>query len=281
VPDGTGRVKIINPEVMVQDSRHGNVCNKNRSPQKTVRFVTDIDGIKIHVRTVRDAGVPQTPVVILVHGLIISSLYMLPTLRRLARFVRVYAPDLPGYGRSSKLRHAPTVSELADFLALWMDAVGISSACLVGNSYGCNIVAEFALRHPDRIEKAVLLGPTTDPQARTFFRQLIRMLKISRFERPSIFLLVFLDLFRAGLRTGIESISYALSDRIEDKLPKIKIPTLVVRGSNDLLVPQRWAEQVAALLPYGQLKVIAGVGHAANYSAPIELVKVLRPFLTV
>lgn len=118
MPHGSARVKIINPEGMVQGSRHGHAGKKTRSPQKTVRFVTDIDGIKVHARSVRNAGVPPTPVVILVHGLIISSLYMLPTLRRLARFVRVYAPDLPGYGRSSKLRHAPTVSELADFLAL-------------------------------------------------------------------------------------------------------------------------------------------------------------------
>jgi len=45
------------------------------------------------------------------------------------------------------------------------------------------------------------------------------------------------------------------------------------------MVPQEWAEEVAALPPQGQLAVIPGVGHAINYSAPLELAQVTQAFL--
>ena len=70
-----------------------------------------------------------------------------------------------------------------------------------------------------------------------------------------------------------------LADKIEEKLPYIQAPTLVVRGSNDPVVPQRWAEEVTRLLPHGSLRVIPGAAHTINYSAPVEFVRVMQPFL--
>ena len=58
------------------------------------------------------------------------------------------------------------------------------------------------------------------------------------------------------------------------------MPTLVVRGSRDQIVPQRWAEEAARLLPMGRLVVIPGAAHTANYSAPMELAHVTRAFLS-
>ena len=71
----------------------------------------------------------------------------------------------------------------------------------------------------------------------------------------------------------------ALEDRIEDKLPRIQAPTLVVRGEHDPLVPQRWAEEVVRLLPRGDFIVLRGLGHTVNYTAPAEFVAAIRPFL--
>ncbi|MCA1991296.1 MAG: alpha/beta hydrolase, partial [Coleofasciculus sp. S288] len=68
-------------------------------------------------------------------------------------------------------------------------------------------------------------------------------------------------------------------DPIEQKLPHVPVPTLVVRGKLDPMVPQEWAEEVVSLLPKGQLAVIPGKGHTLNYSAPLELVRVTRAFL--
>ncbi|WP_446377124.1 alpha/beta fold hydrolase [Coleofasciculus sp. E2-BRE-01] len=59
----------------------------------------------------------------------------------------------------------------------------------------------------------------------------------------------------------------------------MQVPTLVVRGGKDPLVPPYWAEEVVELLPQAQLAVIPGGGHTLNYSAPLELSRVTKAFL--
>jgi pimeloyl-ACP methyl ester carboxylesterase len=87
------------------------------------------------------------------------------------------------------------------------------------------------------------------------------------------------DYWEAGLQRFRDSFRMALKDRIEDKLPRVQAPTLVVRGSRDPIVPQRWAERVTELLPRGRLAVIPGGTHTLNFAAPLELVRVVEPFL--
>jgi pimeloyl-ACP methyl ester carboxylesterase len=160
-----------------------------------------------------------------------------------------------------------------------MDALGLQSAHWIGNSFGCQILAELALRHPDRVNRLVLQGPTVDPQARTVRQQLMGLMRNSRRESPGLGWITLTDYRKAGLRRAWATVRLALEDRIEDKLPGIVAPTLVVRGEHDPIVPQPWAEQVTRLLPKGELRVLAGLGHTVNYTAPREFVAALRPFL--
>lgn len=216
---------------------------------------------------------------VLVHGIGVSSRYMVPTIKRLAPHYRVYAPDLPGFGHSYKPPRALNISELADALAAWMEAVGLQSAALLANSFGCQVVAEFAVRHPERIEKAVLQGPTVDPAARTARQQIWRLLRNAPTDPPSHALNIARDYRDCGTRRLLRTLRYMLEDRIEEKLPRVSVPLLVVRGSRDPIVPQRWAEEATALLPRGRLVVVPGAGHTMSYAAPLELARVVRPFL--
>lgn len=136
---------------------------------------TRVPGGMMHSRTNFYSPPPDAPVVVLVHGMVISSSYMVPTAEHLAPLCRVYAPELPGYGQSYKPWPILLLPQLADALAIWMDMLGISKAHLVGNSFGCQIIVEFALRHPERIDRIVLQGPTVNPQARTLRQQLFLM----------------------------------------------------------------------------------------------------------
>src|ERR671934_2635743 len=204
--------------------------------------------------------------VVLVHGLVISSRYMVPTAKRLAPLCNVYAPDLPGYGRSAKPARILSLAELADALARWMSAAGLESAHLVGNSFGCQIIAEFALRHRARVDRIVLQGPTVDPAARSVARQLLRLVRNSAREPKSLGFISLADYWAAGLRRARATIRMALADRIEEKLARIDAPSLVVRGTRDPLVPHAWAERVAQLLPRGELLELPGLPHTINYS---------------
>ena len=189
------------------------------------------------------------------------------------------APDLPGFGRSEKPSSVLDVSGLSHSLAAWMEAVGIGSAVLVGNSVGCQVIADLALRHPERVERAVLQGPTMDPEARTAFRQAARLALDGTREPLSLLPIMLLDYLSAGLRRSFATFQYALEDPIEEKLPRVRVPTLVVRGERDPIVPQRWAEGVARLLPEGRLGVVPGAAHTMNYGAPSELARVVRAFV--
>lgn len=240
---------------------------------------TTVDGLSIHARVSAEPLPPDATVVILVHGLVVSSRHMIPLAELLAPYYRVYAPDLPGYGESDKPDRVLNLSEIADALCRWMDAVGIDRATMLGNSLGCQKIVEFAVRHPDRIERAVLQAPTIDRHARNFPEQFLRFLSDSPNERPSLGLIQAYDYWLAGLPRIIRTIQIALEDPIESKLPLVRVPTLVVRGTLDPLVPQQWAEEVVNLLPNGKLIVIPGAGHALNYSAPLELSRVTRAFI--
>jgi pimeloyl-ACP methyl ester carboxylesterase len=216
---------------------------------------------------------------VFVHGIGVASPYMVPTVARLGPHHRSYAVDLPGFGQSDKPRRTLGVEELADALAGWLAAVGIEHPAVVGNSFGCQVVVDLAVRHPERVGRLALLGPTTDPAARTAARQVARWLRTSLHERPSQLPLLLRDYARAGPRRPLQTFRFALRDRVEEKLPRVQAPTLVVRGEKDSIVPQRWAEEIVRLLPRGRLAVIAGAAHAVNYSSPDEVARLLRSFL--
>jgi 2-hydroxy-6-oxonona-2,4-dienedioate hydrolase len=238
-----------------------------------------VNGLKMHARVGADPLPPDAPTVILVHGMVVASRYLEPTAERLATFCRVYVPDLPGYGRSDSPRALLTVSELADALAAWMNAVGLTQAALMGNSFGCQIIAALAVRHPHLIERAVLQGPTVNPPQRTVARQ-IKVWLINGYREPGKMTGIMLrDYWAAGLRRALHTLFEALEDKIEEKLPLIRAPVLVVRGAEDVIVPQSWAERIVELLPDGRLVVIPGVMHTIVYFNPLELVRVVRPFV--
>lgn len=83
----------------------------------------------------------------------------------------------------------------------------------------------------------------------------------------------------AGTTHHIDADIDAVRDRIEDNLPRVRAPVLVVRGEYDPLVPRRWAEEAARLLPNARCAEIAGVAHVAHYDAPARFVRLARPFL--
>lgn len=238
-----------------------------------------MDGLRVHARVAREAAFEDDPAVVLVHGLIVSGRYMVPTLQRLAPFYRVYAPDLPGFGGSEKPPRALDVSGLSDVLAGWMQAAGLEGATLVGNSFGCQIIADLAVRQPGLVGRAVLQGPTMDPAACSVPQQVGRFLLSVPRDSLSLVPIEFLDYLRAGHGRSWRTFRYALRDRIEDRLPAMRIPVLVVRGSRDPISPQRWAEEVTRLLPDGRLVVIPGAAHAVNYGSPSRFARAIRTCL--
>ncbi|MFP4124145.1 MAG: alpha/beta fold hydrolase, partial [Coleofasciculus sp.] len=109
--------------------------------------------------------------------------------------------------------------------------------------------------------------------------QLWRFALNAPYEKASQLPIQVQDYAAAGLPRVIRTIQMAFNDRIEAKLPYMHIPTLVVRGENDPVVPQNWTQEVVEMLPNGKLKIIPGGGHTLNYSKPVELSRVSDEFI--
>jgi len=131
------------------------------------------------------------------------------------------------------------------------------------------------------VDRLILQAPTVDPQARSLGRQWWRLMQDSAKEPPGLALISLKDYAAAGISRALATVRIVLADRIEERLPLVDVPTLVVIGARDPLVPGTWAKEVTRLLPQGQLRVVPGYGHVLNYAAPLELFRVIAPFLGI
>jgi 2-hydroxy-6-oxonona-2,4-dienedioate hydrolase len=240
---------------------------------------TPVAGVAMRACSLGDDAGGEAPVFVLVHGLGMSGRYMMPTAERLAAHGRVYVPDLPGFGRSGKPRHALSIAELADSLAEWMAVNSIKGPVLVGNSLGGQVIVDFALRHPQRLVAAVLVGPTIDPEARNVSTQVFRLLVDILREPLGLYWMGLTDYLRAGIGRVLRTLRHALADPVLEKLPLIRVPVLIVRGGRDPIVPQRWVEQAAQLIPDARLVTLRDAAHAVNFNSPEALTREILSFL--
>jgi 2-hydroxy-6-oxonona-2,4-dienedioate hydrolase len=237
----------------------------------------EVDGRRLHARTWTTGDRPR---VVLVHGMVVASPYLVPMAERLADRFDVWAPDLPGFGQSEGRDLDPRPGPLARVLRDWMDAVGLERPAVVANSYGCQVATEFAMRWPDRVERLVLTSPTADPTARTRRRLLRRFRQESKTQSRELQRILLAAYATTGVRRTLATVGAVLGDRVEERLPFVEVPTLVVRGTADPLVPAAWAEEVCHRLPDARLVTLDDVPHAMVHDAPDAAADVVIAFLT-
>ncbi len=246
----------------------------------------DIDGLRIHGRvSVPDSRAGHGPPLVFVHGLGVSTRYMEPTMARLAGRYPVAALDLPGFGRSASPPHVFTVAEHARTLERWLRARGIGPAILVGNSHGCQVIVECVVHTPVRAVGLVLNAPTMDPAHRSALTMIARVIADVPREPWRLAAIVVRDYLRAGPRRVLATLADALHDRIEEKLPHVVQPTLVVCGARDPVISVRWASEVARLVgieragaPGGTMQCVATAAHALPYDDPATFAGIVANF---
>jgi pimeloyl-ACP methyl ester carboxylesterase len=217
-----------------------------------------------------------TPIV-LVHGLS-SSRSLKPLLRAFGRRP-VFAPDLPGFGMSDSPIRPLDIPELADALRRWMLDNGLAPAHLVGVSFGCQVAVDLAARYPTAVERLALVGPAFDPHARTTSRLAMRWARNAPHSSPRLAPAVVHDVLDAGPWRHVRTLRHALDYRIERRLARIEVPTLVVRPERDHLVPAEWTDRVAELIPDAELVVVPKMAHTIRAKDAVRLTALLIPFL--
>ncbi len=275
------------------DERFMNRRDDHRSPLRAVagRLATDrkresnlrwmtttVEGCKWSARVAMAPRGRVDPPVVLVHGFGISSSYFVPLAERLATRCDVYAPDLPGHGKSATPPHSLDIRALATALRAWLAALRIERTHIVAHSMGCQVAAELAADDPKLVLRTVLIGPTLDREARNFRRVLPRFLAGGRHERLSMTTFLVRDYMRMHARL-IGEYRAMMAHRIEDVLPRVASPVLLIRGEHDAISPQRWVEELVSVTPASRMATVRHGGHAVHYSHADDTLQAVVPFL--
>ncbi|MBI4261171.1 MAG: alpha/beta fold hydrolase [Actinobacteria bacterium] len=277
------------------------------------RGPTDIEQVELDVEGLGVSAyvTGQGPPVLLLHGLGGTKVSWLPLFASLAPHYRLIVPDLPGHGESDKPRTDYTPRFYAKVARQILSAVGAGRAAVVGNSLGGRVALELAVRSPDRVSALALLGPAvpgfrvryilgftrvvpTEIGAVPFvLRERWMMLAIRRlFGDPSVlpedgyaagadeFIRVYRD--PAARMAFFDSLRHILTESPKPFWPlmrRVRVPTLIVWGTRDRLVPVRLASRLHDALPSAELTLLPGVGHVPQFEAPIDTNRELVRFL--
>ncbi len=178
----------------------------------------------------------------------------------LAEMHTVYALDLPGFG-NARMPSPYTFERVTALLATWMEANGIRSASVVGHSMGGQIAMLLAAAHAERIRSMVLLAPAGVPFSGNLIgigRQAFR----SRAGGDRRFTpIVTFGALRAGPRSLWLSVQQIRQVDVRPRLSKLTVPTLILWGERDRLIPATNAPILAAAMPHAEVRIIPEMGH--------------------
>jgi pimeloyl-ACP methyl ester carboxylesterase len=214
------------------------------------------------VGTPRD-GVPE---VVAVPGLAVAN-YLEPAVRELGAWTRAHLVELPGFSGSGEPPHPLDVPQFADALAQWLDTSGLDHVLLVGHSSGTQVAARVAVGRLGNVRALVLASPTMDPSFRSMRRILLAWRRNHELEPKSLDQQHTPERQRAGLRRVRHALKVHLDDALEDVVPNIRVPVLVLHGDQDRLCTEQWARQLSELAPDGRFRSVPGA-HSFVWTAP-------------
>jgi len=282
----------------------GVIMTEQRPEDQTV----EVGDIRTRYWTAAERGAP----VILLHGLggFIENWDL--NIADLAQERTVYASDLPGFGRSDKPEIEYTIPYLAAFVHEFMQTLEIERATLVGESMGGAVSLQFALKYPDQVEKLVLeasggLGKEVSITLRIMSLPVLGeyFVRPSRKGSEDFQKLIFYDQdliteewieedYQMSLQPGAQrcllsalrsmvSIWGAKQDAykpILDHLEKIEVPTLIIWGEQDQILPVAHARTAAERLPDARLHILDRCGHMPNIERAEEFNQLVTAFLS-
>jgi pimeloyl-ACP methyl ester carboxylesterase len=232
------------------------------------------------------------PTLVLLHGIFAEKDHWVDFARPLTAHYRVLAPDLPGFGESTRLPihdygYSMQVEKLKDFL----DQMGVQKAHLAGNSLGGTVAVLFALRYPERVASVALVGAPhglrtpqpsemdalidagKSPLVVTHPEAFEPMLDFVFAQRPLLPYPILHAAKEDALRNAASNTRIWNAQRndrylLDTRIDALKHPTLVLWGEKDRLFDVSGAAMLRQRLPHAQVHVLPGVGHLPMMETP-------------
>ena len=236
------------------------------------------------------------PVVLFVHGYCQSSAYWAPTVERIAqRGGHGIAVDLPGFAGSSGLPGPYTMEAFADALVGLLDARKMDRAIVAGGSMGGVVAQQFALRHPERLERLLLVATgayAADPKGAIakveslsespWDEATVRPIVQGFFHTPpsATRLSELLEIAgKASKQAAIEAARSNAGTNTLARLSQIKVPTLIIQGRHDRSRTVAHGKEMQTAITGARLEVLENSGHTPHLEEPEAFHVLALPFL--
>lgn len=238
------------------------------------------------------------PPILLIMGLSFTHEMWFRLTPALGEEYRTIVFDNRGMGRSDVPRGPYTIRRMASDARAVLDAAQVNSAHVIGASMGGMIAQELALQHPERV-RSLMLGCTSSRgllRKLPDFRYGPRRFERSRWEREqSLRSLLYarhtpIERIEQDIRVRcgcawsykgfLNQLAGILMWSAYWRLPKINVPTLVVHGDEDRLVPPENGRVVASRIPGARFELLQGAGHILITDQPEKSIDMIRGFLS-
>ena len=270
-------------------------------------FVTLPDGARVHYR---ERGPKDGPALLLLHGSNASLFTWEPWSKTLSDHFQVVSVDLPGHGLTGAVPNGDYSQKgMAIFVREFADAIGLQQFALAGNSMGGGVAARFAEMYPARVTQLILVdagGMPVGPGDRIPLG--FRLLRMS-WTKPILLHVTPRSLFAEGLNDAIvhkaiitdamvdqywrfarmEGTREATAERfqtnedygyVKDHINEIKMPTLILWGAEDHLIPVAAASEFHRAIPNSKLVVYPATGHIPMEEVAQQSAADVRAFLS-
>lgn len=248
-------------------------------------------------------GDDQLRALVLLHAFPIGANLWEPQVRTIPAGWRLITPDLRGFGGSTELDSLSTLSmsDYAEDVIALMDELGMKRAVVGGASMGGYVAFALLQAAGDRIDGLILANTRAgadSPEARANRRNMLALVdregpsgvardmmprllgKTTQEINPEIEAFVR-RLIKQQSPVAIRSAIHRMMDRPDSTplLPNIKVPTLVITGEEDELIPVDESRAMAKAIPGATLVIIPRAGHLANLEQPEAFNQALHEFL--
>ncbi len=272
-----------------------------------------IEHVTLHGERVAYRRAGEGPVLLLLHGIAGSSRTWIPAMRLLQRDYTVIAPDFLGHGESAKPHGDYSLGNHASNTRDFLDVLDIERATIVGQSFGGGVALQFAYQFPEICERLVLVDAgglgrevnlmlrlVTLPGAEYVFpvvfpafagrygRSVAQFLARRGIHNPAAGEIwsSYESLTDATNRRGFVRTMRAVIDPGGQSVSAVTrlylaahMPTLIVWGDRDKIIPVEHAHQAHAVMPNSRLAVMEGIGHFPHAEDPEGFAEILVDFL--
>ncbi len=239
----------------------------------------NLSGVSMHYYCAGRRGTP----VVLIHGLGSSAETWAALIPLLSKECLVYAPDLPGFGRTPLAPEGTNIDTHVHYLKRFVDALGYPRVTLVGNSLGGWIATRFAVEHPECVEQLFLLNSAGlrrenwhSPYAedRVTARKSLEYILGFSMPVPKFVLDAVVRNSQTPAYVGFIR-GYDPREELDTVFADVHVPTTIIWGEQDHLLPLICAHDLHSGIANSELVLLPRVGHMPQIQAPVKIARII------